>query len=162
MKGLKELRQLIKEEVRRVLLENTPSASDKKTINDIFEIPVETMEMLKKALERANKALRHRNLKELELIIVREYEKKTDNSIYVQKFYDVKIEGDVPELHDYEFIAKVEHTEEGNIINMNPRISPESLPAEFRSFDQKCDICKSNRERLNTFILKTLKQMNTL
>jgi hypothetical protein len=70
------------------------------------------------------------------------------------KQYQVVIEGEPPSVEGYEFIAKVEHTNDGNILNYAPKASDKSIPTEYRTARQACDVCKTNRDRNNTFILK--------
>lgn len=70
------------------------------------------------------------------------------------KQYSIQVIGEPPRVEGYEFIAKVEHTPDGNILNYAPKASDKSLPSEYRTARQACDVCKTNRERNNTFILK--------
>lgn len=70
------------------------------------------------------------------------------------KQYEVVIEGEPPSVEGYEFIAKVEHTPDGNILNYAPKASNKSMPTEYRTARQACDVCKTSRDRNNTFILK--------
>jgi hypothetical protein len=79
--------------------------------------------------------------------------KAEEKEITVKK-YTITIEGNSPRVEGYEFIAKIEHTPEGNILNYNPNASVKNLPPEYRTYSQKCDVCETNRERSNTFILK--------
>ena len=136
-----------------------PAEIAKKSINDEFTITEWNFVSINKAIEKANKALRARGMKELGLKILKQENKKfqsgaNSDDIEIIVIYTVKIEGDVPDVHDYEFIAKIEHTEVGNIINMNPNIPPEKLPSEYKTSTQRCDICKTQRDRYNTFIIR--------
>ena len=70
------------------------------------------------------------------------------------KEYEIQLLGEPPSVDGYEFIAKIEHTIEGNILNYAPKASTKNLPTEFRTAMQKCDVCHTNRERNNTFILR--------
>jgi hypothetical protein len=70
------------------------------------------------------------------------------------KQYEVLIDGEPPTVEGYEFIAKVEHTPDGNILNYAPKASSKSIPHEYRTATQQCDVCKTTRDRNNTFILK--------
>lgn len=133
-----------------------------KTVNDEFVVGEYGLGVLKKTLEKVNKNLKNRKLPELQLNILKEelvdIVKKNEYTNEPIKFqvpaYTVKIDGDVPKIADYEFIAKIEHGDGGNIINMNPRATISSLPPEFNNFRQKCDVCHSDRERLNTFAVR--------
>jgi hypothetical protein len=70
------------------------------------------------------------------------------------KQYTIKLEGKAPQIEGYEFIARLEHTSEGNFIYTNPKSSVPNLPAEFKTMNQKCDVCKTNRDRNDTFVIK--------
>lgn len=70
------------------------------------------------------------------------------------KQYEIVIIGEPPRVDGYEFIAKVEHTPEGNILNYAPKASSKTIPSEYRTARQACDVCKTLRDRSNTFILK--------
>jgi hypothetical protein len=74
------------------------------------------------------------------------------------KQYQVKLVGEPPRVEGYEFIAKVEHTPEGNLLNFNPHASVKNLPPEYHTAGQKCDVCLTARDRFNTFILKLEKE----
>ena len=77
---------------------------------------------------------------------------------YITKKYVVKIEGKPPIVEGYQFIAKIEHTSAGNIVNFAPSISEKSVPEEYRNANQSCDVCNHKRERFNTFILRLTKE----
>jgi hypothetical protein len=135
---------------------------EKKSINDEFRVNDYMLGNIKKILEKVNKKLVSRNLPELKLDITKTenvpYRKDLSTGLsskmYVMPVHTIKIVGDIPEIKDYEFIAKIEHGDYGNIINQAPNTSITKLPDEYKTFNQKCDICGTNRERLNTFIIK--------
>lgn len=74
------------------------------------------------------------------------------------KEYTIKLEGDAPHVDGYEFIARLEHTSEGNFIYTNPKSSVPNLPAEFKTINQRCDVCKTTRDRHDTFVIKMEKE----
>lgn len=76
----------------------------------------------------------------------------------ISKQYTVSIEGEPPRVEGYEFVAKIEHTSDGNILNYAPKASIKTLPVEYRTARQACDVCKTTRDRNNTFILKLEKE----
>ena len=69
------------------------------------------------------------------------------NTWVLVKEYTVQIEG-------YEFIARLEHTPAGNFIYTNPKSSVPNLPADFKTLNQRCDFCKTLRDRNDTFVVK--------
>lgn len=50
----------------------------------------------------------------------------------------------------WEFMAKLEHTEEGNILHTLPG---KTVPHQYRECDAWCDHCKTRRRRNDTFVL---------
>lgn len=50
----------------------------------------------------------------------------------------------------WEFVASLEHTEEGNITH---NVSDKDLPAEYRDCDAWCDHCQTKRFRRDTFVV---------
>lgn len=138
-----------------------------KSINDEFEVNDWMLKEIEQTLEKVNKKLTARNMPPLELKILKsdwvEHKPKgvrlnglsVDDILPIKKLiHTIKIEGDIPEIKDYEFIAKIEHSSDGNIINMAPNRSVEKLPDVYKTSHQKCDICHTDRERNNTFIIK--------
>lgn len=51
----------------------------------------------------------------------------------------------------YEFLATIEHTEEGNILHS---IAGTTIPTKYRDCKSECDHCKVHRRRNDTFILR--------
>jgi hypothetical protein len=72
------------------------------------------------------------------------------------KRYKLRLKGEPPHVEGYEFIARLEHSAAGNFIYTNPNSSVPNLPAEFKSMNQHCDVCKTNRDRNDTFVIKML------
>jgi hypothetical protein len=70
------------------------------------------------------------------------------------KKYTLSIKGEPPHVEGYEFIARLEHTPEGNFIYTSPHSSVPNLPAEFKTVNQHCDVCHTNRDRNDTFVVK--------
>lgn len=78
-------------------------------------------------------------------------------TIGYKKNFTVQIIGKSPKVEGFEFIAKIQHTPEGNLLNYAPESSIKQLPPEYRTAHGDCDICKQKRERFNTFILQLTK-----
>ncbi len=79
------------------------------------------------------------------------------NSWVLVKQFTIRIDGEPPHIEGYEFIARLEHTPEGNFIYTNPKSSVPNLPNEYKSMNQHCDICHTNRDRNDTFVIKMTK-----
>jgi hypothetical protein len=157
----------LKEIVDRIYLENDADSGgqievDKKmtekTLEDTFEINDTGLEYVNRELERLNKKAAKLGLKPLGLkILSTKSQKYTDQRLQQERLiriHTVKIEGESPVIPDYEFIANVEHTEAGNIINIAPNSSVKILPTEYRTAGATCDHCHTKRDRNNTFVLR--------
>lgn len=151
---------------KKLLLESTIS-----TVEDISKDDIVLSEMgldvFKIRLDAINKKAVKWGLPEVKFEIIKEENKEIPNKIdptikRYKKLFTIKVIGKSPQIEGYEFIAKIEHTDAGNIINIAPDSSIKELPAEYRSADSKCDICKSNRERFNTFIIRDVKNNSLL
>lgn len=155
---------LLKRILENIFLENdTPGGSieiDKKmtqkTLEDTFFVTDTGLEYVKRELDRLNKKATRLGLEPLTLkVLGRKEEKQRDGDMQVT--HEIKIEGKSPILGGYEFIANIEHTDVGNIINISPNSSIKNLPDEYRHADATCDHCHTRRDRNNTFVLKDIK-----
>ena len=158
---VEDITDIEQDNVPEIDVDNVPEAESEKTINDEFQVNDWMLTQVKKMLEKVNKKLKARSLPELELNIIKDevahYTVKVKGGTDIDKYkkiYTIKIDGDIPQINDYEFVAKIQHTPQGNIINMSPKSTVEKLPDEYKSHTQRCDICKTNRERNDTFIVK--------
>lgn len=70
------------------------------------------------------------------------------------KQYTLSLKGEPPHVEGYEFIARLEHTPEGNFIYTSPHSSVPNLPSELKTAVQHCDVCHTNRDRNDTFVIK--------
>lgn len=57
---------------------------------------------------------------------------------------EVKVEG-------WEFVAVIQHTDDGNIVRTLPG---QEIPTSYRETSNYCDHCKVKRERKDTYILR--------
>jgi hypothetical protein len=76
------------------------------------------------------------------------------NTWVLAKQYTLSLKGEPPHVEGYEFIARLEHTPEGNFIFTSPHSSVPNLPAELKTAVQHCDVCHTNRDRNDTFVVK--------
>lgn len=56
-----------------------------------------------------------------------------------------------PKVGDFTFVAKIERTEAGNIIDCVPG---ESLPERYRTSDGTCEHCRAKRDRKDLFVVR--------
>lgn len=76
---------------------------------------------------------------------------KVDDVEHVLKYINIEVEG-TARINGWEFVASVEHTNEGNIIRK--AMTDAEIPARFRCSDPTCDHCKTNRIRKYTYIIR--------
>jgi hypothetical protein len=69
----------------------------------------------------------------------------------VVRYIDLEVEGIVPAVNGWSFIATVVHTDDGNIIRAVPGYT---VPVEYRDRPTWCDHCKANRVRRDTYIVR--------
>lgn len=72
--------------------------------------------------------------------------------LYVLPYAMVSLTGSAPRVADATLLARVEHTEAGNIVSCAPGI--ETDPA-WRMVDTRCEHCKASRKRVDTFAVRT-------
>lgn len=66
-------------------------------------------------------------------------------------YHFIKIEHPLVQVAGWEFVASLEHTEEGNIVH---NISGQDLPHQYRNCDAWCDHCQLQRNRKDTFVVR--------
>ena len=67
------------------------------------------------------------------------------------RYINLEVTGVTPEKNGWEFIATLVHTDEGNILRSVPGCN---VPVEYRDRPTYCDHCKTNRQRLDTYIVR--------
>lgn len=152
---------LLKNIVEQIQLENDVAddsgsiSIDKKmterTLEDVFEVNDIGLAYIRREVERLNKKAKRLGMNPLSLKVVGKKEQKTgDGEVIVR--HQIKLDGKSPVIEGYEFIASVEHTDAGNIINISPDASTKTLPEEYRTANATCDHCHTKRDRNNTFV----------
>lgn len=123
-----------------------------------YLIPLTRINELNKRIEKFAKKSNKFNLQPIEIKIVGETiikevinNKETGR---VTPYKIVELSGKAPSLNDHTFIARVEHTEAGNILSKSPGAYDIEIPKELREGGAYCDHCKKIRKRNDTFILK--------
>jgi len=72
----------------------------------------------------------------------------------VRVYKVVKVHGEAPVVAGHTFVARVEHTEAGNIISKAPGLEGVVVPASMRDGEAYCDHCRTHRRRNDTFVLR--------
>jgi hypothetical protein len=139
----------------------------------IYEIPAENLGKLQKKLKTlANKAEKlGLPAPELEIVgerlvpIEKHYEGKAREqqeatgleSGRKRKVYDVRVSGQSPIIEGWMLIAVIDHYSSGergvNLIRRYPQETEVEVPEEFRTVNQRCDHCQTQRNRKDTFLL---------
>lgn len=137
-----------------------------------YEVPEQNFYRLKEKVEKLNKRAKRLKLPPIVLteigepffkdmrITIRGEDESVERKVKV-KCHRVKIEGELPRLGDWRFIAAVQHlSEEGGTFNLiHPILGVElaDLPAKYKEVGNVCDHCKSARRRESTFLLQNEK-----
>jgi hypothetical protein len=149
---------------KQILLENEIKVED---ASQEFRVSESGYEFLKEKIAKLNKKASKWNVPPLELKLNRVEEKDVAGQggpfgnapHFKKKHYWVSIFGEPPKVEGYTFIGKVQHTPGGeNILNVAPSSPIKNLPEIYRTAKGTCDVCKQNRERFNTFILRMDKE----
>lgn len=69
----------------------------------------------------------------------------------VQRYHFMEVSGEQPKFNGWSLAACVEHTEEGNMLRKSPSCTIELT--QFRDGAQRCDHCKTIRNRRETYIV---------
>jgi len=63
----------------------------------------------------------------------------------------ITVKGAAPKFEGWTFLGTLEHTEGGNLLKSVPGYR---IPEEYRNVERKCDHCKLNRIRKDTFVVQ--------
>lgn len=69
-------------------------------------------------------------------------------------FIQIRVHGEAPVVNGYTFVARIEHTEAGNVISKAPGAEAIEVPNEVRDAAAHCDHCSTQRHRNDTFLLR--------
>lgn len=116
-----------------------------------FSIPVVNMETLTKKMTRVQNKCRKYGC-DFKFEIVGEEMRKLDADTSI-KCYIVEAEG-VAVINDWEFVASLDHTAQGNIINKAIEIE---VPERYYTTAPICEHCKTNHARKSTYIVRNTK-----
>jgi hypothetical protein len=72
--------------------------------------------------------------------------------VHVYKLFVVH--GEAPCVSGHTFVARIEHTEAGNIMSKAPGCESVPVSPELRDAPPTCDHCNTNRRRKDTFLLR--------
>jgi hypothetical protein len=127
----------------------------------LHTIPVLTARLpeARKELEKLAKKARRFGCPDIQVAVgesrvVKSHRKGWDGEMYVVKEHltDLLIEGEAPRFGDHEFLAHIERTPNGNIVDTRPDIK--DLDPAWRTTDGRCEHCKTSRRRTDIYIVR--------
>lgn len=124
-----------------------------------FKIPVDNIEILKAKLEKLNRravkigcpVIAYRELRDEERTLTRTLACGKEIK-FVQHYKVVEVTGNSPLVNGWIFVAKVEVTEAGILINAVPG---EEIPHRYRDNQRQCEHCNHNRQRTRLYVVRT-------
>lgn len=116
----------------------------------IIKIPEWLLPKLKSKIESLARIAKKLSLPPPVLNVLEE-EVRWDTNGKGTKWFTVEIEGEAPALKGWEFVARIEHHDTGNVIFS---ISDDPILKKYRFADNTCEHCGYKRERINTYLLK--------
>lgn len=128
-------------------------------------IPVDNLPTLREKIAKLNKVATKLGLPEISLV-VGEPEVRPNSGLEMmtgphasapqvfQEVVPVTVEGEAPRLNGWEFIATLEHDENGTLIRRIPTFAPEVDLSQYRTATpDNCDHCGYKRRRNDTYIV---------
>lgn len=107
------------------------------------------------AVKAANKIAKRAGLQPVSYKVIgsekRTYKDFNGGWDFQVEWFEVEVSGEPVKVDGWEFLASIEHTENGNIMHSH---SQQNLPEQYRtSSSRTCDVCHTNRERKQTYIV---------
>jgi hypothetical protein len=123
------------------------------TMTQTYDILFDNLGAMQKLIARLNKKAAKLDVAPIVLTTGKPYEVTAEDGITVDRFVPITVTGETPKLNGWQFVATLQHGEEGNILRVVPGFE-ESLPEEFRTSDpSRCDHCHINRYRVDTYVV---------
>lgn len=139
-----------------------PMNTTETTAHAAYQVPVSMLDELTKTVNRLAKRGKRTGTAPLSIAIVRHSTRERLRLIpgterfrrYVQETAWIEVSGASPVVSGHTFVARVEHTDAGNIV---ARVSPsdETDLTAWRTAAPLCAHCNHKRRRKDTFVLRT-------
>jgi hypothetical protein len=127
--------------------------------DSIFRVPEGNMAKLGDKVDRMNRRAKRLGMEPLTLKEIGEefadFEKKDHDGkkiTYTVRYVLVTLTGKLPRINGWQFVATIQHDEEGNIIRTVPGVKLQ-LPLRYRTMGTGCDHCMTMRKRNDTYVL---------
>lgn len=123
-------------------------------ITDVIEIPSENICRLTAKVEKINKKAVKNGLVPMIINIgdVIETNQSKLGIPYITKSYPVTIEGDYPAINGWKCIAKIDHRDDVNIINIYDELDV----SKWRERKPTCDHCGHNKIKVQSYLIQNI------
>lgn len=125
---------------------------EQQRVNGMFKIPSENMKKFEEEIAKLSKKA-VKLVGEQIVLVPLGYTMRENANGTVTKLYDVLIDGAVPVLNGWKFIAKIDHAnkELGNVVRAIPGVEVDPV---YRHVGSNCDHCNTNRVRRDTYLVR--------
>jgi hypothetical protein len=127
--------------------------------SDTQEIRATVFPLLQHEIDKLNRRAQKLGVPEIDLIKEREFfrtvkDPNTDMETQ-EKWFEVTVDGETPQVPGYKFLATIEHKGGGNVIRLVPGNENVANLQDFHNATPDyCDHCKKRRKRIDTFIIQ--------
>jgi hypothetical protein len=135
---------------------------DPTTMTQTFTIQIGNLPKLQKLVNRINKRAEKNGVSGVAVTVL-ENTKRLEDAILIKSdidpwldvttrviVIDVEVNGDLPVVNGYSYVASVERTDNGNLVTGGDGVDL----SKFRNSDLTCDHCNTTRNRKKTIIVK--------
>ena len=136
---------------KNMLLEETPGPDQEGLPPGVVKIREMVLPQLNKKIEKLIKIANKLGLAAPTIKILSEEIIMNPKTKLGEKWLTVQISGQAPNINGWEFVAKIEHHDEANIVSSPNK---QAMPIEYHTIDANCEHCGHDRRRNNTYILK--------
>ena len=121
--------------------------------NGVYKIPAENFKKLDEVITKLNRKASKLGSGLITIMPIGKFEEREDNG-RVNTWLEVHICGPEPRMNGWDFVAKLDHSNEvGNIVRTLPGFT---VPKMYYNRDSVCDHCKVNRYRRDTFLVRNV------
>ncbi|MCK5020006.1 MAG: hypothetical protein KAS32_23335 [Candidatus Peribacteraceae bacterium] len=114
-----------------------------------YQIPEGNFEALVVKIEKVNRKAAKLGVDAVKLTLVRKYFETKKDGAY--KYYEVTVEGKMPQLDGWRFIATLNHEHSDVMIRMLD--TGVGIPEQYKNNNSFCEHCHTKRRRNDTFVI---------
>lgn len=123
-----------------------------KETNGVYNIPDQNLASFRKKIESLGKKAEKLTGDKIYCMVLG-YNMVENEYGIADKVWEVHVCGPEPVLEGWKFLARIEHTDSGNIVRTIP---DETVPERYRSTGRICDHCNKIRKRRDTFVVREI------